>query len=266
MLRLSDLPAGHAGRALLTGVTPIVASQTDSRFSYRLFVPPDYRDDEGLLDLWVCVHGTGRRTETYLDGLAELAVEQRAVVLTPIFPAAIDDPDDMHNYKMIEQGGVRYDHLLLSMVEEVAVRWNVSIGRFFLHGFSGGGQFAQRFLYLHPGRLSAVSIGAPGRITLPDPRHAWWDGVQDLEARFGSRFDPAAVARVPTQIVIGGKDNDPAEVFPSPGGADRMSRAKALRDALTALGSSVRFDVVPGIGHDGQGVLPRVIDFLLETR
>lgn len=262
MLRLSDLAAGHPGRDLLTGVTPVVASQADTRFSYRLFVPTDYSDAEPPLSLWVFVHGTERRTEVYLDSLAELATRHRAVVLTPLFPAAIDDPDDMHNFKMIEQAGVRYDHLLLSVIEEVAYRYHVVADRFFLHGYSGGGQYVLRFLYLHPDRLDAVSIGAPGRITLPDESAPWWEGVGDLEERFGVPLDREAIARVPTQIVIGERDRDPAVVYPSPGGPTRMSRAEALRDALLDLGARVQFDLVPDVEHDAAAVLPAVTSFL----
>lgn len=264
MIRLEDLPIAHPGRSLFTGVTPVLASQVDQRFSYRLFVPRDYRDDEPALDVWVFVHGTERRTEHFLDGAAELATARRAIVLTPLFPAAIGDPDDVHNYKMIEQDGVRYDLLLLSMLQEVASRWNVDVDRFVLHGFSGGGQFAHRFLYLHPERLQAVSIGAPGRITLPDAGSTWWHGVGDLQGRFGRGLDTSAISRVPIQIVIGALDNDPAEVAPSPGGADRLARAKSLRDGLRSLGATVQFDVVDAVGHVGAQAMPTVMRFIAE--
>ena len=44
-------------------------------------------------------------------------------------------------------------------------------------GFSGGAQFAHRFLYIHPGRLRAVSLGAPGLVTMLDETRAWWVGT-----------------------------------------------------------------------------------------
>ncbi len=53
---------------------------------------------------------------------------------------------------------------------------------------------------------------------------------------------------------------DPATVtwMPSDGGADRMARARTLRD----FGCEVRFDVVEGVGHVGEAVLPAVTEFL----
>lgn len=248
-VRLADLPPDHPGRRLLTGYSPAFAARSDPRFSYTVFVPEDLRDEERPR-LWVCVHGTRRRTKLYLDGLADLARAERAVVLTPLFPAGISAPDDIDDYKFLDHAGIRFDRVLLSMADEVAHRWNADASAFFLHGFSGGGQFAHRFLYRHPERLTAVSIGAPGRISLPDGE------------------TPGAITRVPVQLVIGSLDTDPAAItwMPSDGGADRMSRARTLAGALRDFGSDVRFDVVDGAGHDGAAVLPAVIGFLLASQ
>jgi poly(3-hydroxybutyrate) depolymerase len=265
--RFVDLPVGHPGRRLLSGYTPSFAAQADQRFSYSLFVPEDLRDDEPSLQLWVFVHGTGRRTVLYLDAFADLARAERAVVMTPLFPVGIDGPDDIDNYKTIDGAGVRFDEILLSMVDEVAHRWNVDSARFFLHGFSGGGQFANRFALLHPGRLTAVSIGAPGRVTLPRPDVAWWRGIEDVEQRFGIAFDPVAFVRVPVQVVVGSLDDDPADVAavaPDGDGLGRLTQARTLTDALRELGSSVRLDVVAGAGHDGAATTAVVADFLRE--
>lgn len=266
-VRFVDLPVGHPGRRLLSGYTPSFAAQADPRFSYSLFVPEDLRDDEPPLQLWVFVHGTGRRTAFYLDAFADLARAERAVVVTPLFPVGIDGPDDVDNYKTLDGAGVRFDEVLLSMLDEVAHRWNVDASRFFLHGFSGGGQFAHRFALLHPGRLTAVSIGAPGRVTLPTPDAAWPRGIADVEQRFGIAHDAAAFARVPVQVLVGSLDDDPADlavVAPGGDGVGRLTLARALRTALRERGSSVRFDVVAGVGHDGAATTGVVADFLRE--
>lgn len=264
-IRFVDLPAAHPGRRLLTGYTPSFALQADPRFSYSLFVPEDLGDDEPPLRLWVFVHGTGRRTVLYLDAFADLARAERAVVMTPLFPVGIGGPNDVHNYKAIDGAGVRFDEILLSMVDEVAHRWNVAGSRFFLHGFSGGGQFAHRFALLHPGRLTAVSIGGPGQITVPRSDLPWWRGVADVRQRFGVAFDPAAFVRVPVQVVVGALDDDPAEVAavaPDGDAIGRLTQARMLSAALRELGSSVRLDVVAGAGHDGAAMTAAVADFL----
>ncbi|MDR1431082.1 MAG: alpha/beta hydrolase [Propionibacteriaceae bacterium] len=271
-LRFADIPAGHPARKIMSGRTPTFAAQADQRFAYTCYVPPDYRDDEPALKLWVFVHGTSRRYDRYLDGFADLATRQRAIVLAPLFPAGILDPNDATNYHLVEYQGIRFDAILLSMIDEIAHRWNVAKDRFFLHGNSGGGQFAHRFLYLHPDRLNAVSIGAPGQITLPTADAPWWRGVGRLEDTFGIAFNAEAVKRVPAQIVVGSLDNNPADIASqpgSPGGEDRLSRARTLHDHLLALGGQVQLDIVPGVGHDGAGILPTVSSFLettLQTR
>jgi poly(3-hydroxybutyrate) depolymerase len=262
--RLRDLPAGHLGRTILTGRTPSFAARLDPRFSYALFVPEDIRDDEPPLRLWVFVHGTGRQTELYLDRLADLARAERAVVMTPHFPAGVGGADAIDNYHDLAYAGIRFDEVLLGMVDDVAHRWNVEPSTFFLHGFSGGGQFSHRFLYVHPGRLTAVSIGAPGRVTLPAATAGWPRGIGDLSDRFGHSFDADAVARVPIQVLAGSLDDTPSTgaSYPGDGGPDRLSRAHSLAAALRDLGARVQMDVVDGVGHDGAAVLPAVVDFL----
>ena len=263
-MTLADVGAHHPARALLTGRTPAFASQVDQRFSYSLYVPDGYDDATEPYRLLVAVHGTRRRAEALREGLISFADRNRCVVLTPLFPAGIEDPNDVHNYKFIDFRGIRFDTLLLSMVDEVQERYNVDAGSFAICGFSGGGQFAHRFLYLHPERLAAVSIGAPGRVTMPDTTEPWWQGVADLEERLGVPFDAHAVAAVPTQIVVGELDDDPADIASvqaSGGGATRLQRARALAEALSRLGGNVTLDILPGLAHEGLNTLPAVTAF-----
>ncbi|MGX6449588.1 hypothetical protein ACVU7I_16225 [Patulibacter sp. S7RM1-6] len=262
-----DFPEGHPGRALLTGRVPRFAAQADQRCSYALHVPPSYEHDGEPYRLMVFVHGTLRRVDHYLDRFAALADAHRAIVMAPLFPAGIGDPNDVHDYKFLLHRGTRFDELLLAMIDEVGQRWNVATERMLLHGFSGGGQFAHRFLFLHPDRLDAVSVGAPGRVTLPSSADGWWRGLADVRERLGVDVDPAAVSRVPTQLVIGGDDDDPGDlrgVPESDGGATRMERLRALHADLRGWGCDVRFDVVPGVAHDGDGVLQAVHAFFAD--
>ncbi|MDX6740658.1 PHB depolymerase family esterase [Actinocorallia sp. A-T 12471] len=265
LLPASAIPLDHPGRAFVTGRTPSFACRADQRFSYTLQIPSGYRDDGPPMPLLVLMHGTRRRTDAPLDHLTGFAEENGWAVLAPLFPAGIGDPDDLHNYKFIDYAGTRFDHVLFAILDDVAERWNIDVARFALHGFSGGGQFAHRFLFLHPSRLSAVSIGAPGRVTLPDPSVGWWRGVGDLPGRFGVDWAPELVARVPTQLVIGSDDDGSAElaIVESDGnGSTRHDRINALARALDDLGGKPFVDVVPGVAHEGLKVLPAVRAFL----
>jgi poly(3-hydroxybutyrate) depolymerase len=258
-----------------TGATPFVASQADQRFSYALYVPAAHRTTTIPLPLLVVVHGTARTAERYRDALAGFAETHGCVVLAPLFPAGIGDPDDLHNFKFLAYGDIRFDLVLLAMVDEVAARYRVDADRFLLHGFSGGGQFTHRFLYLHPGRLAAASIGAPGRVTMLDPTRPWWIGTADVAERFGRGIDLDALRRVAVQMVVGEADTETWEIN-NPGGANwmpgadaagttRVSRLRALHADFAAHGIEARFDLVPGVGHQGARVLPTVERFFAQV-
>jgi poly(3-hydroxybutyrate) depolymerase len=254
------------------GRTAVFASRYDQRFSYCLYVPGDLGPEKA--PLVVVQHGSERNFLLYRDHLAGFAEEHRAVVLAPLFPAGIEDPDDLHNYKFIGYRGIRFDEVLLAMVEEVAQTYPIDPEAFYLHGFSGGGQFAHRFSYLHPDRLAGVSIGAPGRVTLLDDDLPWWLGTADIEHRFGRPVDLAALRRVPVLMVVGDQDVDTWEIT-NPGdpnwmdgteqtGETRVDRLRTLERNFVEHGIEVRFVLVPGVGHRGSLVLPPVRDFFAE--
>jgi len=254
------------------GATPIFASQYDQRLGYCLYVPE--RLGPGPAPLVVIQHGTERNAASARDHLGAFAEEQGAVIVAPLFPAAIIDPEDLHNYKFIEYRGIRYDHALLAIVDEVAARYPVAADRFYLHGFSGGGQFAHRFFYLHPERLAGISIGAPGRITELDDALPWWLGTKDVEQRFGRPIDLAALRRLPVLMVVGDADVDTWEIN-NPGesnwmdgaektGDTRIERLRTLQQNFLTHGLVVRFALVPGVGHRGSPLLPAVKDFFAE--
>jgi dienelactone hydrolase len=253
------------------GATTIFASRYDQRFSYCLYVPTAHAPDGPPVPLVVLQHGTGRRGPQYRDNFADWAESHGCLVLAPLFPAGIDDPDDLHNFKFIRYGDIRFDHVLLAMVDEVAARFNVSAERFFLHGFSGGGQFVHRFGYLHADRLAGLSIGAPGRITYLDDDRPWWIGTRTFSDEFGHPPQIEELRRVPVQMVVGADDVETWEIN-NPGGSNwmdgadaygvtRIERLLALRDNFTEHGIAVRFDLVPGVGHEPMRVLEPVKDF-----
>lgn len=252
-----------------SGPTPFFASQRDQRFSYCLYVPAAHRTAAAPLPLTVVVHGTQRMAERYRDAYRAFAEETESVVLAPLFPAGIGEPGDLNGYKRLSFRGVRFDEVLLDIVDEVAQRYRVDETRFALHGFSGGGQFVHRFAYLHAGRLSALSVGAPGRVTRINPEVPWWLGTADLRERFGRDLDLEALRRVPVQMIVGADDTDTWEIAEpgiDAGGDTRVARLTSLRDNFEEHGVRVRFDVVPGIAHRGLALQPVVQRFLAEVR
>jgi pimeloyl-ACP methyl ester carboxylesterase len=253
------------------GQSTVFASKVDQRFSYCLYVPLTYPERSGPLPLVVLQHGTGRKGPQYRDNFSQFAEDNHCVVLAPLFPAGIDDPDDLHNFKFIRYHDIRFDLVLLAMVEEVAERLDIEADRFLLHGFSGGGQFAHRFFYLHPDRLLGVSIGAPGRITLIDPSQDWWLGWKSMADFIGAEPKRELLPSVPVHMVVGAMDVETWEIN-NPGdsnwmdgaekaGNTRIERLQTLRRNFADNGIAVRFDIVPNVAHEPMKVLEPVMDF-----
>ncbi|KAF9059789.1 hypothetical protein BDP27DRAFT_1340723 [Rhodocollybia butyracea] len=159
------------------------------------------------------------------------------------------------------------------MVEQAGQIWQIRTDKFYLHGFSAGGQFVHRFMYLHPDRLAAVSVGAPGRITAPDLHSPWPVGVSNIHSVFSLPAAPNfdQMARIPVQYVIGEKDvgtkmvecmKNPTK-FEIEAGGTRVERIKWLKKAWEGVGiRNTELFLVPDVGHDGAKCLPTLEKWL----
>ena len=218
----ASVPPEHLGALFLTGQTPLKASSYDPRISYALYIPPEHYNPSPTapdrsahpslkraeLPLLIAIHGTKRDATGLLTRLTPFADSQPCAVLTPLFPAGLDDPLDLDSYKDLRSKTLRSDLARLAIIDEVSVRWpGIRTGRYSMIGFSGGGQFVQRFLYLHPQNLNAVSIGAPGRVTSLNPELEWPKGIKDVRKLFGLIVDVERIQQVKVQLVVGADDN-----------------------------------------------------------
>ncbi|KAJ7582267.1 poly hydrolase [Mycena floridula] len=270
--KLKDLPHNHPHIRLLSGRTPFFASTYDQRFSFGLQIPKSHRFNGPSLPLLVVVHGTSRNTGGYLSKLKDFSDSNNCVILTPLFPAGIEDPEDMMNYHNVLYHSIRFDIVLLKMIEQASEVWRIYTDKFYLHGFSGGGQFAHRFLYLHPERLLAVSIGAPGRFTSPTSKEAWPAGLANVAEVFPDvRVDLGQVRKVPVQFVVGELDVETALLDlakPSKAegeaGRTRVERIRWLKTAFEEVGVRSELMVVTGVGHEGLKCLPVVEEWFIQ--
>jgi hypothetical protein len=256
-----------------TGNTTLFASQVDQRFSFCLYVPTCVETNKNIsFPLLVVIHGDARAAQSLRDAFADFAEINRCVVLAPLFPAGIIDPHDQHNYKRIKYKDIRYDHILLAIVEEISKRLPIKKDRFFMFGFSGGGQFVHRFFYLHPQRLQAISIGAPGTVTILDPTKKYWVGTKGFPQEFGQEIDLSALCQVKTQLIVGSEDTDTLSITipqnhpdwiegANSTGSTRIDLLLSLKQTWEAAGITVQFDIVPGVGHQWQPVLGPVLTF-----
>ena len=241
------------GSPFLYNRTSFIAYSADPRFSYCLFVPDEIRR------ICVYVHGTYRDAAFYRDQLADFARRNQILLVCPLFPAGLIDPLDVENYKILRYRDIRFDRILLGMVDEIRQRYAAPGERFMLGGFSGGAQFAHRFAYFYPDRLTALSLAAPGRVTLLDELLNWWSGIGDAEQLFGRAIDILSLRMLPIQLLVG--EDDAAEITiaeDDPGwvpganlaGATRRDRLATLHRQYRRLGCDASLEVIPGCGHE----------------
>jgi poly(3-hydroxybutyrate) depolymerase len=244
---------------------PLITCRFDQRFCYALTPPRVLGAARGLL---VTVHNSVRWYEPNLHGLRAFAERHGLFMLAPIFPAGLLGNDDEDCYKFLLERGVRHDLVLNAMVDEVAAATGCDGSRFLLHGYSGGAQFVHRYLLLHPARVRAAAIGAPGTVTLIDDEVDWWGGVRDLHEQFGQALDLDALRRVPIQLVVGENDTEVAPLRVQPPSrfwrsdaerlnANRIDRLQAFRRSLAQADVASEFELMPGLLH-GEGDGPSI--------
>lgn len=277
MQELGTSRAAARARAVYDyGETAIFASGADPRFHMLLYVPPAAAEGRKV-ELLVAVHGTGRTSALeFRDGFAEFGLYNDCAILCPIFPVGVRGDGARSGYKYMAEGDIRYDQVLLSMVAEMATKYVQDWSKFAMFGYSGGGHFTHRFAILHPERLWAVSVGAPGSVTLLDPDRDWWVGIRDLPARFGRPFDAKALAQVPVQMVVGALDLETWEITHKPGsayymdganeaGQTRPERLRSLQRSFEEAGVGVTFDEIAGVSHDRLKCIGAAKAFLTRT-
>jgi len=273
MTTSDDSAAARREQMYNRGATTFFSAKVDPRFSYTLYVPPNVGPKTTVL---VAVHGTGRRVWENRDVFSEFGRYNDCLVIAPLFPVGPNGDGNSDGYKQMHEEGIRYDDVLLGMLDEIGTRYGVPVDKILLYGFSGGGHFTHRFLYLHPDRLRAASIGAPGSVTLPDDRNDYWVGCRNLEEVFGIALDPDAIAKVPVHLVVGGADRETWEITHAPGGKNwmenanmagetRVDRIQTLEAALRGLGVKTRLDIMPGVSHDSVAASNRTRDFFLDV-
>lgn len=258
------------------GHSTIFAARSDPRFSYCTYAPEPSANDRYPKALVVIVHGTGRAFVQYRNAFAEFARWNDCIVLCPLFPAGPRGDGNRDGFKHLREDTIRYDEVLLDMVAEVGEKFGCDFSKFALFGYSGGGQFVNRFGYLHPERLWALSIGAPGSVTLLNFKQDWWVGVRNFETQFGKPLNLPALQAVPVHMVVGKADLETWEIthreggkFYMPGandaGRNRPERLESLRRSFEAAGVNATLDQLDNVPHDGLACVEKVQDFFAAT-
>lgn len=252
-------------------IGPLVrACRLDARFPYFLYLPKGTTPQNApQCNLAVVVHGTYRDAERLKNGFADFADRTNTIILAPLFPCGVVDRQDIHNYKFIRFHDIRFDEIVLDMVEDVRESFGLRQEKFLLYGFSGGGQFAHRMFYLHPERLQAAVIGAPGRATYLQ-EELWPDGIANFEEIFGKEISFEKLKQVPILLMVGSQDTEVIDYSTdatasqklSKLGSNRLERVRALKENYETHGISVKLIEVPGAAHEEDKMLKDAQEYL----
>nr|WP_053000115.1 hypothetical protein [Sphingomonas sp. Y57] len=245
----------------IAGALAAVACRTFPGFCHFPYIPVAHmaegRDEAPLI---VAVHGSSRNAKDLRDGFATFAERLGCFVLAPLFPMELDMSVPDEGYKQLVDDRWRYDHILWAMVDELSAAARTRFSAVLLFGFSGGAQFAQRLLYVDPGRLAAVALGAPSYVTLPSERWRWWSGLGDFQRLFGKPVDWPALRRVPVHIQCGTEDRLDCAIYSAEEmgldaaahdafGRNRIDRARLLHEQYGREGVASRLTLISGAAH-----------------
>jgi len=218
--------------------------RSDPTREYLLLIPLAARLDTPVL---VCVHGISRNAAEQARIFASVCERRNVILVVPMFTA-----ENNKDYQRLGRRGrgARSDMLLNSYLAEVASLTGADVTRFRLFGFSGGAQFAHRYVLAHPDRVARAVIAAAGWYTFPDNTRRYPYGIRPGRSLPDVSFNPERFLRVPVHVMVGQRDTGASnlrngERLDAQQGRNRLERARrwvaAMRDA------AVRFGIEPEI-------------------
>jgi pimeloyl-ACP methyl ester carboxylesterase len=217
---------------------------------YYQYVPRSY-NGTSRYRLLVVIHGDGRHAEEYAEQFIPFADERRYIILAPYFPE-----DERFQQLGIgeKEKTIRFDERLLGLVDELGGRLAVENDRFDLFGFSAGGQFAHRFLYLHPERLRSVVVASPGTVTVPRGRYDWPAGLDNLDTLANVRVNLDRVRQVRVMLTVGTEDVDDDNLRETDAanrwGKTRLARARTLHEEWDDARIPHQYLEIKGLDHE----------------
>ena len=272
-------------------------------WAYYLYIPGSvWTGEDGETYLLVEPNNSPEPSDdwSYHDNLARETIEFRAKViaeelkipiLMPTFPrpatpefSAMGIDNLSYTYSLAThsltrdtllteiEGLERIDLQLIVVIDDARERLAIEginvDDKVLMMGFSSSGQFTNRFTLLHPDRIRAAAIGAPGG-WLALPLKEWNEvklrypvGVWDLESLVGKEFDFESFRKIPLYIFMGDQDiNDAVPMVDSYDPEDAqlilqnfgdsiMERWQFMENMYESAGSKARFVLYPRVGHE----------------
>lgn len=214
------------------GVIKKCRLQSDWKQSYFLYIP---KQGASNAKIFITVHGISRNAKQHAREFSALAEKYGVILIAPFFPE-----DEFPDFQRLGRKGKRADIALNAIVAEVAQLTGADASKFYLFGYSGGAQFAHRYMMAYPHRVAKAAFGAAGWYTFPDQLLKFPKGIMQSHSLPLIRFNPEQFLQIPVCVLIGERDNRrDNELNQSPQidrlqGSTRIERGKRWIEAMSA--------------------------------
>lgn len=154
------------------------------------------------LEVLIAVHGISRNVDEMLRATLPLARKLDMCLLVPNF-----DKERFPRYQTLgaKPGQPRPDLALNRLLLRV---WPEHRLRLHLFGFSGGAQFCHRYAMFWSDRIATQTLVSAGWYTCPDLSQSYPLGLGKIPKAFPPLIDPVDYTKIPTQVLVGGKDTE----------------------------------------------------------
>ncbi len=219
---------------------------------YFLYLPNTSLSEAPVL---TCIHGVSRNAEEQIRSFMAYAEANGVIIVAPLF-----DTERFPDYQRLGRPvrGQRADLILQKILQDVACRINVAIQQIFMFGFSGGAQFAHRYMMAYPRQVNAVVLAAADWYTFPDEKYRYPRGIERSDKFTGIPFDLKQFLQIPVCVLVGEHDvvrDATLRSIEHQQGLNRRERAvcwtKAMRTAakLYDYDTHFYFELLPETGH-----------------
>ncbi|MEQ1616942.1 MAG: hypothetical protein ABL883_01190 [Terricaulis sp.] len=215
--------------------------------------------------LVVSVHGIARNAPAHTYRLIEEAERYGLTVAAPLFAK-----EKYGQYQQLQdpRSGVRSDLALLDIIAAASRLSQASAQEVLLFGFSGGAQFAHRFVLAHPRRVRSAVLVAAGWYTFPDHAQRYPFGLDLSEAELDIGIDLRGALDVPQHVIVGEldieRDNSlrQSRRLDRVQGHTRLERAYRWVEAMGEFhragnGAAPTFLTLPDVGHSFTAAVER---------
>ncbi len=226
-----------------------------------------YPNNTGKENDWLEVHDALARHKA--AEIMPLVERLGTILLVPVFPRpkkhwrlythALNRDALLTKIPGLERVDLQLIEMIADARKRLAVKGIEVEEKVLMLGFSASGMFSNRFTFLHPEKVKAAAIGAPGGWAVA-PLGEWEGemlpypvGTGDFKDTFGYEANLEAIKKVPLFFFLG--DRDTNDFFGNNNQVNKYFGATpALRwpyseQIYAASGTNSKFSLYPGVGH-----------------